>query len=58
MRLILLPTPGMPTRDAVIVEDYLFERSTAPDPVAEQRSAVGPSWVTYYPSSAAFGSWR
>ena len=26
MRLILLPTRGMPTADAVIVEDFLFER--------------------------------
>ena len=27
MRLILLPTRGMPTSDAVIVEDFLFERA-------------------------------
>src|SRR6185436_12737009 len=26
LRLILLPTPGMPSSDAVIVEDFLFER--------------------------------
>ena len=27
MRLILLPTPGMPGTDAVIIEDFLFERA-------------------------------
>ena len=29
IRLILLPTRGMPTADAVIVEDFLFERDSA-----------------------------
>src|SRR5204862_6389253 len=27
IRLILLPTRGMPTNDAVIIEDFLFERA-------------------------------
>ena len=42
MRLILLPTRGMPTSDAVIVEDFLFERGAIEyrGPVAEQRSSV------------------
>ena len=34
MRLILLPTRGMPTADAVIVEDFLFERGTDGDDAA------------------------
>ena len=50
MRLILLPTPGMPGSDAVIVEDLLFERGTATTVVRLLSSGVpsGQSWVTYY----------
>jgi len=50
MRLILLPTRGMPTKDAVIVEDFLFERYPAGTVVRLLSSGV-PSvqgWVTYY----------
>jgi len=50
MRLILLPTPGMPTSDAVIVEDFLFERGKAETVVRLLSSGVpsAPAWVTYY----------
>ncbi|MEO8017620.1 MAG: SRPBCC domain-containing protein [Pseudomonadota bacterium] len=50
MRLILLPTPGMPTADAVIVEDFLFERAAAGTVVRLLSSGVPSvqSWVTYY----------
>jgi uncharacterized protein YndB with AHSA1/START domain len=50
MRLILLPTPGMPTSDAVIVEDFLFERGKAEAVVRLLSSGVpsAPAWVTYY----------
>ena len=50
MRLILLPTRGMPTNDAVIVEDFLFERGATSTVVRLLSSGV-PSvqgWVTYY----------
>jgi uncharacterized protein YndB with AHSA1/START domain len=50
MRLILLPTRGMPTSDAVIIEDFLFER-TGPTSVVRLLSSGVPSaqrWVTYY----------
>lgn len=50
MRLILLPTRGMPARDAVIVEDFLFERLPTGTAVRLLSSGV-PSvqgWVTYY----------
>jgi len=50
MRLILLPTRGMPSPDAVIVEDFLFER-TATGTVVRLLSSGVPSvqaWVTYY----------
>jgi uncharacterized protein YndB with AHSA1/START domain len=50
MRLILLPTRGMPTNDAVIVEDFLFERG-ATNTVVRLLSSGVPSvqgWVTYY----------
>ena len=50
LRLILLPTRGMPTSDAVIIEDFLFER-TAPSSVVRLLSSGVPSvqgWVTYY----------
>ena len=50
MRLILLPTKGMPTSDAVIVEDFLFERGKAGTTLRMLSSGVpsSPAWVTYY----------
>ena len=50
MRLILLPTRGMPTTDAVIVEDFLFERAATGTVVRLMSSGVPSvqSWVTYY----------
>jgi uncharacterized protein YndB with AHSA1/START domain len=50
LRLMLLPTRGMPTSDAVIVEDFLFER-TGDATVVRLLSSGVPSaraWVTYY----------
>ena len=50
MRLILLPVAGMPSSDAVIVEDFLFERGQTNTVVRLLSSGV-PSrqdWVTYY----------
>jgi uncharacterized protein YndB with AHSA1/START domain len=50
MRLILLPTRGMPSADAVIVEDFLFERAAAGTTLRLLSSGVPSSqaWVTYY----------
>lgn len=50
IRLILLPTPGMPSSDAVIVEDFLFERGKGESVVRLLSSGVpaAPAWVTYY----------
>ncbi len=51
MRLILLPTRGMPTNDAVIVEDFLFERVAATSTAVRLLSSGVPAaqaWVTYY----------
>jgi uncharacterized protein YndB with AHSA1/START domain len=50
IRLILLPTPGMPSSDAVIVEDFLFERGKAGTTLRLLSSGVPSSqgWVTYY----------
>lgn len=50
IRLILLPTTGMPGRDAVIIEDFLFERAKAMTVVRLLSSGVpsGKAWVTYY----------
>jgi uncharacterized protein YndB with AHSA1/START domain len=50
MRLILLPTRGMPTSEAVIVEDFLFERGATNTVVRLLSSGVPSvqSWVTYY----------
>lgn len=50
MRLILLPTQGMPGTDAVIVEDFLFERGAAATAVRLLSSGVpsAQAWVTYY----------
>jgi uncharacterized protein YndB with AHSA1/START domain len=56
MRLILLPTPGMPGKDAVIVEDFLFERTGATTVVRLLSSGVPsvPAWVTYYLSKRRY----
>ena len=50
MRLILLPTPGMPSSDSVIVEDFLFERGRDETTLRLLSSGVPSSqgWVTYY----------
>ena len=51
MRLILLPTPGMPGTDAVIIEDFLFERASKSATVVRMLSSgvpSAPAWVTYY----------
>jgi len=50
MRLILLPTPGMPGTDAVIVEDFLFERAPKSSVVRLLSSGVpvAAAWVAYY----------
>lgn len=51
MRLILLPTPGMPGTDAVIVEDFLFERAASDATVIRMLSSGVPAaqgWVAYY----------
>ena len=50
MRLILLPVPGMPSKEAVIVEDFLFERGKGETVVRMLSSGVpsAPAWVTYY----------
>lgn len=56
MRLILLPTPGMPSSEAVIVEDFLFERAAAASVVRLLSSGVpsAPAWVTYYLSKRRY----
>ncbi len=50
IRLILMPTAGMPSSEAVIVEDFLFERAKAGTVVRLMSSGVpaAPVWVTYY----------
>jgi uncharacterized protein YndB with AHSA1/START domain len=50
IRLILLPTPGMPDQNAVIIEDFLFERAGATTVVRLLSSGVpsAKAWVTYY----------
>ena len=50
LRLILLPTPGMPGTDAVIIEDFLFERAAKSSVVRLLSSGVptAAAWVTYY----------
>ena len=50
IRLILLPTPGLPSSDAVIVEDFLFERAKSNTVLRLLSSGVpaAPVWVTYY----------
>jgi len=58
IRLILLPTRGMPTADAVIIEDFLFERApkAAGTVVRLMSSGVpsSPAWVTYYLSKRRY----
>jgi uncharacterized protein YndB with AHSA1/START domain len=56
MRLILLPTPGMPSSDAVIVEDFLFERGKNTTVLRLLSSGVpaAPAWVTYYLSKRRY----
>ena len=51
IRLILLPTAGMPGGDAVIVEDFLFERADENSTVVRLLSSGVPAskeWVAYY----------
>jgi uncharacterized protein YndB with AHSA1/START domain len=50
LRLILLPTRGMPTADAVIVEDFLFERDSTGTRLRLLSSGVPSAhgWVSYY----------
>ena len=57
MRLILLPTRGMPATDAVIIEDFLFERAPPAGAVVRLLSSGVPSkqdWVTYYLSKRGY----
>jgi uncharacterized protein YndB with AHSA1/START domain len=57
MRLILLPTRGMPGTDAVIIEDFLFERAPPSACVVRLLSSGVPSkqdWVTYYLSKRRY----
>jgi uncharacterized protein YndB with AHSA1/START domain len=51
IRLILLPTQGMPGTEAVIVEDFLFEKYAPTGTAVRLLSSGVPSaqaWVTYY----------
>ncbi|HTU67250.1 MAG TPA: SRPBCC domain-containing protein [Steroidobacteraceae bacterium] len=50
LRLILLPTPGMPGKEAVIVEDFLFEKKAGSTALRLLSSGIPSSqaWVTYY----------
>jgi uncharacterized protein YndB with AHSA1/START domain len=57
IRLILLPTKGMPTSDAVIIEDFLFERAPKGVTVVRLLSSgvpSSPAWVTYYLSKRRY----
>ncbi len=57
IRLILLPTKGMPTSDAVIIEDFLFERAPQQATVVRLLSSgvpSSPAWVTYYLSKRRY----
>jgi uncharacterized protein YndB with AHSA1/START domain len=57
IRLILLPTRGMPTTDAVIIEDFLFERAPKTTTVVRLLSSgvpSSPAWVTYYLSKRRY----
>lgn len=51
MRLILLPTAGMPDGEAVIIEDFLFERQGSSASAVRLLSSGVPAskeWVAYY----------
>ena len=57
IRLILMPTRGMPTADAVIIEDFLFERAPKSTTVVRLLSSgvpSSPAWVTYYLSKRRY----
>lgn len=56
MRLILLPVRGMPSSDAVIVEDFLFERIRESTVIRLMSSGVpsAPAWVSYYLSKRRY----
>ena len=57
IRLILLPTRGMPGSDAVIIEDFLFERASPALTVVRLLSSGVPSkqaWVSYYLSKRRY----
>ena len=57
IRLILLPTRGMPGTDAVIIEDFLFERASPALTVVRLLSSGVPSkqaWVSYYLSKRRY----
>jgi uncharacterized protein YndB with AHSA1/START domain len=57
IRLILMPTRGMPTADAVIIEDFLFERAPKTTTVVRLLSSgvpSSPAWVTYYLSKRRY----
>ena len=57
IRLILMPTRGMPTADAVIIEDFLFERAPKAATVVRLLSSgvpSSPAWVTYYLSKRRY----
>lgn len=50
LRLIIMPTPGMPPTESVIVEDFLFERGAKTTTLRLLSSGVPQlqTWVTYY----------
>ena len=51
LRLILMPVQGMPSSDAAIVEDFLFERVSPIATAVRLLSSGVPAavpWVTYY----------
>jgi uncharacterized protein YndB with AHSA1/START domain len=57
IRLILLPTRGMPDTAAVIIEDFLFERASPTLTVVRLLSSGVPSkqaWVSYYLSKRRY----
>jgi len=57
IRLILLPTRGMTGTEAVIIEDFLFERTSPSTAVVRLLSSGVPSakaWVTYYLSNRRY----
>ena len=57
IRLILLPTRGMPGTDAVIIEDFLFERASTSLTVVRLLSSGVPAkqaWVSYYLSKRRY----